>query len=64
MFYANGADEGQVLEGKMLIVIIFFILIKLMVSVDAGSVIYRGFEAYLKVKPHHASAYFFEAANQ
>ena len=51
MFYGNGADEGQVPESNVLIVITFFILIKLMVCVDTGSFMCRGFERYLKVKP-------------
>ena len=64
MFDLNGADEGQAVAGDMLIVIIFFILIKLMACVDAGSFMCRGFWGYLKVKPDHAFAYIFEAANQ
>ena len=64
MFDGNGADEGQAVAGDMLIVIIFFILIKLMACVDAGSFMCRRFSGYLKVKPDHAFAYIFEAANQ
>lgn len=38
-------------------------LIKLMINNDTGSFMCRNFWRHLKVKPHHAFAYFLEAAN-
>ncbi len=64
MFYGTGADEGQVAAGNMLIVITFFILIKLMVRIDAGSFKMPGLYIHLTVKPDHVFAYFLEAPDQ